>query len=411
MKAGDKSYHPDCFKCEGCSASLASGFFKLDGKIVCNACCNNKTQEVAASKHTCRRCKKPIVGTVIFGDKGDEFHEECFKCEECDCALTEFMIDEGRKFTYQEARYVCPPCYNKNAEEPAIQNRKCLICGEACLPDDKSLHLLDGYSLHWACFKCSSCGKQEEQNGDVSKKTLLRSKVEAAKKGTYSCDECLKKKTTNLGPAPELKISFKAVHGSYVGKLEEKPGHHRYYAIKLMDQGRCSLDCTSATPSSSSAWHAEGTYIESLDDAGRLKAVQFTVTSKPGNEGPETGKIFDFAVEKGDPHDILVCEGIKCSLHVGVPDYEIAQMMKAPARTSAPKPVAAANSEEVPEGCYSLADLTDADVWKTKNIEAGSRETYLSDASFLTVFGMSKSEFAAQPKWKRDKAKKEHGLF
>jgi len=462
MRASDKTYHPECFKCEGCSTVLSSGFFMLAGKTVCKACCD-KGQEEATPRKTCRRCKKPIDGKVVFGDKDDSFHEECFTCEECSCELDTFVVDESRKFSYQDARYLCAPCYKKTIEAPAVTGRTCCVCKGSCLPDDTSLHLMDGYSLHWSCFKCSSCGKQEESSGDTSTRTLLRSRVDAVKKGTYLCDGCLKKAThTNLGPAPDLKVTFKAVYGSYVGKHDEKPGHHTSYAIKLMDGGRCWLDCTTSTPISSGSWHAEGTYTEDLNDAGHLKAIQFTVTAIPFGGGPQTGKVFDFAVEKGDPHDVLVCEGVRCQLCVGVPDYEIAQMMKPPEKMAAPKPVpGAANSQpgsnsliadsevtsvmmgsagvmqrsqidtsnsiiktqaqevapvkpvpkEVPEGCYSLDDLRDANVWKTKDIDVGSRELYLSDAAFDAVFGMSKSVFKAMPKWKKDKAKKDHGLF
>jgi hypothetical protein len=286
------------------------------------------------------------------------------------------------------------------------------------LPDDSSLHLLDGYSLHWACFKCTKCGKQEEASGDVTKKTLLRSRVDAVKKGTYLCDECLKTVTnTNFGPAPDLKVTFKAVYGSYVGKHEEKPGHHQNYAVKLMDGARCWLDSTTSTPTSSGAWHAEGTYTESSGDDGRLKTIQFTVTADPSSgDGPATGKVFDFAVERGDPHDALICEGVRCELCVGVPDYEIAQMMKAPAKVAAPKRAPAEQGDksvpsEVPEGCYSLGDLQDANVWKTLGIDPTTREQYLSDAAFDAVFGMTKSAFAALPKFKQVAAKKAHGLF
>jgi paxillin len=461
MKADGKSYHPECFKCQGCNKMLDSGFFKLDGKIVCKACCDSK-QEIVA-RQICRRCKKPIVGKVIFGDKDDAFHEECFTCEECHVELDTFVVDESRKFSFQDARYLCPKCGEKT-EEANVSSRTCCVCKGACPPGDSSLHLLDGYSLHWACFKCSSCGKQEEPNGAVTLKTLLRAKVEAVKKGTYICDACLKQRNqSNLGPTPDLKVTYKAKHGSYVGKQQEKPGHHTNYAIKLMDGARCWLDCTTSTPISSGSWHVEGTYSESLHEDGKaLKAIQFTVTAAPHGGGPPKGKIFDFAMEKGDPHDILVCEGVRCELCVGVPDYEIAQMMKPPEKIAAPKPVASATTSqqkdnsliadsevssmmmgsagvmertkidtsnniikaqaeqaapvkpvpsEVPAGCYSLDDLRDANIWKTKDIDASSRETYLSDAAFEAVFGMNKSAFAAMAKWKRDKVKKEHGLF
>ena len=41
----------------------------------------------------------------------------------------------------------------------------------------------------------------------------------------------------------------------------------------------------------------------------------------------------------------------------------------------------------------------------------GEREAYLSDDEFKSLFGMDKTAFAAQPKWKRDSKKKSLSLF
>jgi hypothetical protein len=38
-------------------------------------------------------------------------------------------------------------------------------------------------------------------------------------------------------------------------------------------------------------------------------------------------------------------------------------------------------------------------------------EAYLTDADFEHVFKTGRAAFAAQPKWKRDKAKQEAGLY
>jgi hypothetical protein len=70
------------------------------------------------------------------------------------------------------------------------------------------------------------------------------------------------------------------------------------------------------------------------------------------------------------------------------------------------KPVATASSG----GTYSYEDL------KTNNFPDGAvnvtaKETYLTDADFMAVFGQDKDTFNATAKWKRDAAKKKHGLF
>merc|ERR1712083_296898 len=72
----------------------------------------------------------------------------------------------------------------------------------------------------------------------------------------------------------------------------------------------------------------------------------------------------------------------------------------------------AAAAEEIPEGCYSLAQLQDAAVWRDQlGVTADQRETYLPDRIFKDLFGTTKEEFAKLPKWKKDGAKKKHKLF
>eukprot|EP00603_Paraphysomonas_imperforata_P002999 CAMPEP_0114417660 /NCGR_PEP_ID=MMETSP0103-20121206/3082_1 /TAXON_ID=37642 ORGANISM="Paraphysomonas imperforata, Strain PA2" /NCGR_SAMPLE_ID=MMETSP0103 /ASSEMBLY_ACC=CAM_ASM_000201 /LENGTH=797 /DNA_ID=CAMNT_0001585967 /DNA_START=115 /DNA_END=2508 /DNA_ORIENTATION=+ len=70
------------------------------------------------------------------------------------------------------------------------------------------------------------------------------------------------------------------------------------------------------------------------------------------------------------------------------------------------KPVATASSS----GTFSYEDL------KTNNypdgaVDVTAKETFLSDADFEAVFGQDKASFSALAKWKRDAAKKKHGLF
>jgi len=75
---------------------------------------------------------------------------------------------------------------------------------------------------------------------------------------------------------------------------------------------------------------------------------------------------------------------------------------------SAASPEAAKAAEE---GCYSLEQLTDKRVWEKLDLKPTERETYLPESVFAELFGVSKADFAKQPKWKKDNAKKKHGLF
>merc|ERR1712232_963085 len=147
-------------------------------------------------------------------------------------------------------------------------------------------------------------------------------KVANVRQGTYLCACCFKPSKLNAGEAPLLGVEFRAKHGCYVGKKENPVGHHIAYAIRLMEGGRCQLDCTTSTPSSGCEWRAVGTYIEELTEHGELKAVKFTPDAE--------GRRYEFTVEKGASNENLICEGIACPFQIGVPDYEIAQMMKAP---------------------------------------------------------------------------------
>lgn len=44
-------------------------------------------------------------------------------------------------------------------------------------------------------------------------------------------------------------------------------------------------------------------------------------------------------------------------------------------------------------------------------VDLSCREQYLDDKEFVEIFGMSKADFAKQPKWKQVSAKKTKELF
>jgi advillin len=57
---------------------------------------------------------------------------------------------------------------------------------------------------------------------------------------------------------------------------------------------------------------------------------------------------------------------------------------------------------------YSLAELQ---AGCPAGVVANSKEKSLNDADFEATFKMTRDEFDAVPKWKRDKAKKDAGIF
>jgi hypothetical protein len=76
------------------------------------------------------------------------------------------------------------------------------------------------------------------------------------------------------------------------------------------------------------------------------------------------------------------------------------------------------NSQAVPESPYVGVSVDgpfyrydDLVMNAVKDINMAHKEMYLDNPTFVATFGLSRSEFAAYPKWKRDLKKREVGLF
>jgi len=135
-------------------------------------------------------------------------------------------------------------------------------------------------------------------------------------------------------------------------------------------------------------------------------AKAFVEVEKPAF-GPTTTKS-GFVVPEGP-----AVEEVPPAAEVAPPVVEVAPPVVevAPAVEVAPPaevaPVKAAGPGEI----LSLEELRDASVWKPKGIEPDKREQHLEPLSFNKTFGMDKEAFAKLPKFKRDKMKKDAGLF
>lgn len=58
---------------------------------------------------------------------------------------------------------------------------------------------------------------------------------------------------------------------------------------------------------------------------------------------------------------------------------------------------------------YTFAELTGSN--RPKGLDSTKLETYLSDEEFKTHFGVQKEDYAMMPRWKREKIKKDLGLY
>jgi len=478
-KVNGKTYHGDCFKCADCKGALSGGFFNVSDRYLCKPCAETAQAAGGSSGagakvvNTCRKCKEPITsGTIVTGHLGDKFHDACFKCWECSKPLEDFIVSEDRKFKYQETVYLCKECGDKPPEPAPGQKRTCQQCNKDCLPGPESLHLLDGSSLHWACFVCPGCNKVAEKtdDGESTVGRLLRGKVKALKEGKYLCDVC-QPSAVSAPPAAAVEIKKVVGHvirGTYMGREKKGPREESIHTVRIMEDNKCWLDFSKQEAHATESWHAEGTYTEEKNDD--KWEVTFTVGDSPFKVGPAVGKVYVLPVDKvaGDTHEALTVDGIRCPLQVGVPDFELQAMMRHAPQGPAPVavPTAAPQADvgkdqgicndghvpmmtqgsagvmdrtkqdsqsnqsygiiktddglkapcapvptEVPEGCYSYEDLRDNRVCEEKGIDGSKKESYLSDAAVAAIFGMDRAAFDALPKWKRDQKKKEHGLF
>ena len=85
----------------------------------------------------------------------------------------------------------------------------------------------------------------------------------------------------------------------------------------------------------------------------------------------------------------------------------------APAPKPAPAPAPPAPAPPVPAAKAAVHpyEKLKAPGPYPEGVVHGEREAYLSDDEFKSLFGMDKTAFAAQPKWKRDSKKKSLSLF
>jgi len=174
-QAGDKAYHPACFKCAECQDVFGADqdYIQNDGAFYCEYCYGQKFSP------KCDLCDEPIVaGRTMFALQR-EFHEECFKCSRCDaqCSDKEQFYSELRKVARGSKRGKAEIVDDDRSQE--VHSKVVLLCkkcnfsdmkgGDLCAWCDQQVEQNGVYALnkrwHEECFACNDCGRSLLENG------------------------------------------------------------------------------------------------------------------------------------------------------------------------------------------------------------------------------------------------------
>eukprot|EP01133_Synstelium_polycarpum_P019418 gene19418-23252_t len=126
-QVGGLYWHKGCFKCNGCSTSLQTGYYPRNGKPHCKPC-NDKAEEMVSDK--CPGCNRGIVEGAIVKSSGKSWHKACFKCATCQKAL-----DNGSLAQTKFGKPYCQGCWAK--EKAVCHKCRNQIQGEVVESGDK----------------------------------------------------------------------------------------------------------------------------------------------------------------------------------------------------------------------------------------------------------------------------------
>ncbi|CAF3145155.1 unnamed protein product [Rotaria socialis] len=144
IRALQKCFHPDCFRCQLCQAPLIeTGFSKYNEKALCRDChVKEKAKDAHLSKQSCATCHQMIDNKYV-KFKGDFHHSYHFQCASCQAELDE-NSREVRGSLY------CLPCHNK------LDIPVCAACRR--LIDNRVISAL-GKQWHVEHFCCARCAQ------------------------------------------------------------------------------------------------------------------------------------------------------------------------------------------------------------------------------------------------------------
>jgi Villin headpiece domain len=219
---------------------------------------------------------------------------------------------------------------------------------------------------------------------------------------------------------------MKALVGEQASPVKERKGHvilsHELYSKKgTLPEEKKKADLEELLPDITT----ENT-LQARKEAYATKIEEF---SKKGKEylKNEHGELMEIPILSSPvkEYKALAANNAQNSSSLSAPtlfaydpvqdaNHQVAQATKNTTSQSSSSSLSATKNALTPQNWdgttfYSLVDLRQRRV--PKDIDWKNREQYLTDEEFQQSFQMSKHEFAAQPKWKRDKLKQGLYLF
>ncbi|XP_039250060.2 LIM and senescent cell antigen-like-containing domain protein 1 isoform X1 [Styela clava] len=142
IKAMNNNWHPACFTCQLCDATLADiGFVKNQGRSLCRPC-HNREKALGLGKYVCQKCQA-IIDEEVLRFKGEPYHPFHFNCQHCGKELTA----EAREL---RGELFCLPCHDKQGIP---------ICGACRRPIEERVVSAMGKHWHVEHFVCAQCEK------------------------------------------------------------------------------------------------------------------------------------------------------------------------------------------------------------------------------------------------------------
>eukprot|EP00294_Goniomonas_avonlea_P001454 CAMPEP_0114548926 /NCGR_PEP_ID=MMETSP0114-20121206/5249_1 /TAXON_ID=31324 /ORGANISM="Goniomonas sp, Strain m" /LENGTH=309 /DNA_ID=CAMNT_0001733563 /DNA_START=9 /DNA_END=938 /DNA_ORIENTATION=- len=153
MKAMDKRWHPECFKCAKCQQAITGTFGKGgDGLPICGPCLD-EIEEARPENDTCFGCEKlidPKEKVITAMEK--RWHPACFVCVKCSGGI------EGTFARDDAGKPICATCLEKE-EGPTPAKKEDDLCGGCEKPISGKITRALDRRWHADCFVCQKCTK------------------------------------------------------------------------------------------------------------------------------------------------------------------------------------------------------------------------------------------------------------
>jgi predicted Ser/Thr protein kinase len=214
-------YHKTCLECRLCKKPLLKQdktYAVREGDAQLFLC--ERDYKIAHSKW-CMACGEPIVGEMVFINKGEYYHQACFQCKTCCKKIDTYLCVAG------ELR-----CSDHTSASQA--DCTCSGCGQEI--EHNKIFAVVGKKFHKDCLKCKFCSKELEPV-----QCRLRD-------GLLSCANCLLEYSLSLDqsspssapsqntPPSRLRaseIDSERIRSRSVGLTEAKQGQNRRILAKV----------------------------------------------------------------------------------------------------------------------------------------------------------------------------------